>query len=344
MMLQEYFKDCSPQEDKRLRKMLNELKKKGYISLMWADNVPCHIDIYSTARTHKVREDKYGYQFDCGHINRYIQNGIKDSEDDESEERCYLKPIKGNRFLFVTANEHEREAFEKKFTRQQVRYILGKTYHVGLFGCYSAAYIHIDEQGVTSPAATQLVSQLVNELRPIAVVMVGIAFGADTSTQKIGDVLVSEIILPYDSQKLLEDKTEYKEIPKEVGFQLLNAFREHREWIYKLPSAERSNVHIGAMLTGSRLINNSKYRTKLLEDFASNRPIGGEMEAQGIYSMCQLYGIAEWIIVKGICDWGCNKNNPYKERDQEEAALAAVDYCYHVFSRDGVFANLLHGK
>lgn len=69
-----------------------------------------------------------------------------------------------NVFLFVTANEHEREAFEAKFTRQENKYILGKTYYLGQFGLYPAAYIHVDEQGVINPAAMPLVSQLVHDL------------------------------------------------------------------------------------------------------------------------------------------------------------------------------------
>lgn len=243
-------------------------------------------------------------------------------------------------FLFITANENEREAFEEKFIRQEEKYVLGKTYYVGRFGNYDAAYIHMHEQGVSSPAATSLVGNLIGTLSPVAVVMVGIAFGADEKEEKIGDVLVSDKILPYDSQKILEEKTIYKEIPKEVGFQLLNAFREHGEWVYNLPNKKKSVVHIGSVLTGSRLINNYEYREKLLDDFAEYKPVGGEMEAQGIYAMCRLQGIGEWIIVKGICDWGYKKNNPNKEADQKIAAHAAVDYCFHVFSRAGVFASL----
>ena len=244
-------------------------------------------------------------------------------------------------FLFVTANKHEREAFEAKFIRHKEDYILGKTYYLGEFGCYPAAYIHMEEQGVTNPAAMPLVGELVRKLQPVSVVMVGIAFGTDEGKQKIGDVLVSDKILPYDSAKLLEDRYIYKEIPKEVGFQLLNAFREYREWNYILPNSMQSVVHIGSILTGSKLINNYEFRLQLLRDFADSKPIGGEMEAQGIYSISRLHGISEWIIIKAICDWGYNKNNPNKERDQEIAANAAVDYCYHVFSRSGVFDSLV---
>ncbi len=247
-------------------------------------------------------------------------------------------------FLFVTANKHERKAFEKIFIRQEDRYILGKTYYLGRFGHYPAAYIHVDEQGVTNPAAIPLVSQLVNTLSPIAVVMVGIAFGIDEQKQKIGDVLVSDKILPYDSQKILEHKTEYKETPKEVGFQLLNAFREYREWNYSLPDSRKSAVYIGPILTGSRLVNNYKYRVQLIKDFEKYKPIGGEMEAQGIYSMCRIHGITEWIIIKGICDWGYNKNTSDKHDNQQIAANAAVNYCFHIFSREGVFDSLINNK
>lgn len=106
----------------------------------------------------------------------------------------------------------------------------------------------------------------------------------------------------------------------------------------------QSVVHIGSILTGSKLINNYEFRSQLLRDFADSKPIGGEMEAQGIYSISRLHGISEWIIIKAICDWGYNKNNPNKQKDQETAANAAVDYCYHVFSRSGVFDSFVKKK
>ena len=66
----------------------------------------------------------------------------------------------------------------------------------------------------------------------------------------------------------------------------------------------QSVVHIGSILTGSKLINNYEFRSQLLRDFADSKPIGGEMEAQGIYSISRFHGISEWIIIKAICDWG----------------------------------------
>lgn len=244
-------------------------------------------------------------------------------------------------FLFITANAYEKSAFKKHFRSEGEKYILGKTYYYGHFGTYKATYIHIDEQGVTNPASTPLVGELIREIKPVAVVMVGIAFGSDEKKQKIGDVLVSKRILPYDAQKFLETITHYKETPKDVGFQLLNAFNDYENWHYSLDCSKQSVVFVGSVLTGSRLINNFDYRTKLLNDFKEHDPIGGEMEAYGIYSMCKLHGVSEWIIIKGICDWGYKKDDPDKETHQEIAANAAADFCHHVFNRKGVFEGLV---
>jgi len=114
-----------------------------------------------------------------------------------------------NLFLFITANSNEKEAFEELFEFKKTEYVKAKNYKIGRFGSYDAAYIHIDEQGIGNPCATPLVGELIRKINPIGVIMVGIAFGADEQTQKIGDVLVSKKILYYDSEKINENNNEY---------------------------------------------------------------------------------------------------------------------------------------
>jgi len=244
-------------------------------------------------------------------------------------------------FLFITANEHEQAAFKSKFISEKKDSIKGKSYRIGKFGQYNAAHIHIDEQGYTNPASVPLVGELARKLNPIGVVMVGIAFGADERVQKIGDVLVSKKIISYDAERIKEDFNAYKEDVKESGFQLFNAFGDSDDWIY-LIGDRRATVHKGAILTGSKLINNLGFKNKLLNDFKSYSPIGGEMEAYGIYSLCRLHSITEWIIVKAICDWAYDKDTN-KEEFQQMASRAAVDYCYHIFSQN-VFDDLVKSQ
>lgn len=71
-------------------------------------------------------------------------------------------------FLFLTANSHEKAAFKKHFISDGEKYILGKTYYYSHYGMYKTTYIHIDEQGVTNPASTPLVGELIREIKPVA--------------------------------------------------------------------------------------------------------------------------------------------------------------------------------
>jgi len=239
-----------------------------------------------------------------------------------------------NVFVFVTANEYEKVAFELKFKCIKKSYVKGKSYKIGKFGLYDVAYIHVDEQGYTNPAAIPLVGELVREVNPVAVIMVGIAFGVDERRQRIGDVLVSQKILSYDAAKVKPGCTVYKEDVKEPGFQLLNAFRDSDDWAYFI-DGKRVAVFKGAILTGSRLINNLGFRNELIADFREYEPIGGEMEAFGIYSVCRMHGVSEWIIIKAICDWAYDKDTN-KETYQKIASASAVDYCYHIFSQNAL--------
>ena len=242
------------------------------------------------------------------------------------------------KFLFITANLKEKEAFENSFKAKKTEFVKGKRYKIGKFGRYDVAYIHIDSQGVTSPAAMPIAGELIRKINPIGVVMVGIAFGADKKSQNIGDVLVSEKILSYDYEKIDEHDSVYPETVKEVGFQFFNAFSDDEDWVHYTNKTDRSKVFTGVMLTGSKRINNQGFKDKLLIDFEKYSPIGGEMEAYGVYSSCRMHGVQEWIIVKGICDWAYDKSQD-KDKNQEIAAKAAVSFCHHVFSRP-VFNDL----
>jgi predicted ABC-type ATPase/nucleoside phosphorylase len=235
-------------------------------------------------------------------------------------------------FLFVTVNESEKAAFEKIFAYHNENYIKGATYSYGKFGIYPAAWFHMPAQGTSNP---DLCGDVIEEVCPAAVVMVGIAFGVDESRQKIGDVLVSKYILNYDLRK---GSTQYKEMAKEVSLQLFNAFHSgFSKWEYpaRAIESEKFIVSYGSILTGSALIDDYAFRQKLVNDFSEHKPIGGEMEAYGIYSQCRSKGVCEWIIVKAVCDWAYNKLHPLKDNWQRIAADSAVNFCHKVFSMCG---------
>lgn len=58
-MLQNRFEACSSQEDDELRRIMGELVEKGYIEVMWANNVPYHVLIKNSARTYHEQLAEY---------------------------------------------------------------------------------------------------------------------------------------------------------------------------------------------------------------------------------------------------------------------------------------------
>jgi nucleoside phosphorylase len=163
-----------------------------------------------------------------------------------------------------------------------------------------------------------------------AVVMVGIAFGRDSGKQKFTDVLVSEAIIPYEFERISEFEVISRAKTAVPGSILLERSR----------TAKRSfnsdiKVHHGGILSGEKLIDNEKFKSDLLNKY--KEAIGGEMEGTGLYAACSRRNITEWLLVKGICDWG---DGTKAKEYQKPAANAAVAFINHMFSNKNAFANL----
>jgi nucleoside phosphorylase len=168
--------------------------------------------------------------------------------------------------------------------------------------------------------ALQTTEKGIEMLKPSTVIMVGIAFGINETKQKIGDVLVSTHLRPYDLQRM-GDEIIFRDAKPDASSKLLQLCRSsYLTW-------QRSKVRFGVILTGAKLVDNIDYRKQLhsLEPEA----IGGEMEGQGVYVACQDKKL-DWILVKAICDWGDgNKNIPQKDEYQQIAATNAVSFVLH---------------
>ena len=68
--------------------------------------------------------------------------------------------------------------------------------------------------------------------------------------------------------------------------------------------------------------------------------IGGEMEATGLAAACSNNNIHEWIVIKGISDWGDGNKVKNKEENQKIAINNAVSYCEYIFSKEKVFDEI----
>ncbi len=177
-------------------------------------------------------------------------------------------------------------------------------------------------------------------LSPIAVVMVGIAFGVNPEKQSIGDVLVSRQILEYEPQRVGTEKGILSRIPRgdrpHASPWLIDRFRNADLYRDK-PSYK---VHFGLILSGEKLVDNLEFRQQLCE--LEPEAIGGEMEGAGLYVACQDAKV-DWILVKSICDWADGHKDKNKDNQQQLAAHNAASFVLQVLQH-APLRQPLHAK
>lgn len=173
-------------------------------------------------------------------------------------------------------------------------------------------------------ASMQTVSKGIASLSPVAVIMVGIAFGIDEQKQQIGDVLVATNLRPYELQRVGTDDGQLQITPRgdrpHSSPWLINLFRSaDLSW-------KDSRVRFGEVLTGEKLVDNLGFRSGLRS--IAPEAIGGEMEGAGLYAACHDSKV-DWILAKGICDWADGKKAEDKDIRQRTAATNASAFVLH---------------
>lgn len=233
--------------------------------------------------------------------------------------------------LLVTVTKVEAQTvlgLSLKFTgtKPERRFIEGKAYYaLGQIGGVNTFMVR-SEMGTSAPGAALLtIHKAIEVIAPIAIIMVGIAFGVNPNEQHLGDILVSKQLQAYEPQKI---KRGHKAIPRgdrvTASPRMLDTFRDGElDW-------QGAKVHFGLILSGEKLINDQIFRDELLA--FEPEAIGGDMEGSGLYAAAQGTKV-DWILVKAICDWADgNKSDDH----QQVAASNAVSFVFHVIQKGGL--------
>jgi Nucleoside phosphorylase len=253
------------------------------------------------------------------------------------------------KFLFVTANKHETEALLKDrnfFVFEEKRSFIdtdANFYNVGKFGNYDVVHFELINQGSTKADASILaIYDAIEAWHPDAVILVGIAFGKDNEDmpeprQHIGDILISKMVVDYESEKIKDGMQQSDGFISESGRHLISVFQHYsNSWNYHIQE-RKVEVTMGLILSGDKVVDDKEFKSRLFSIFP--RAIGGEMEGRGAYSACRRKGIEEWIIVKAICDWGVSKAGN-KAANQIVASESAVSFLRHIFLKPEAFDKL----
>ena len=161
--------------------------------------------------------------------------------------------------------------------------------------------------------STLTLFEAIRDFNPNYVIMSGIAFGSDPTRQSIGDVIISSQVWEYDIEKISEDVSIPRGSKYSASAYLLQMFDIAKTKYPKI------SYQSGLVASGGKLSD----RKIFIDYLKSHEPeiIGGEMEAAGVAAACDR-ARTDWIIVKGICDWGYNKNNSERDKDQDQKTAA----------------------
>ncbi|MBI3235925.1 MAG: hypothetical protein HYZ42_18135 [Bacteroidetes bacterium] len=197
-------------------------------------------------------------------------------------------------------------------------------WNFGVLGNSELNMLKLSEMGSSKPSGSALVIyDAIKVFKPDYIVMVGIAFGLKREKQKIGDILVSRELQDYDSTKKTEEGTIQRGHKIPAGATLLDRF-DNSSLNFK-----GADVELGFIISGDTLANSKPFVDELIASFPE--AIGGEMEGTGLQSSCHR-DKKEWILIKGICDWGYDKQNADKELDQKTAINNVCDYLIYTLS------------
>ncbi|MCP4699184.1 MAG: hypothetical protein GY862_20375 [Gammaproteobacteria bacterium] len=234
------------------------------------------------------------------------------------------KPV--DSLLIVTVTKTEARAVLENFSQASGskwtrRVIEDKTYYnLGVHGGAPVFMVQSDMMGIAGPGGSLLtVHQAIQDLKPQAVILCGIAFGLYPRKQQLGDILIAQQVLYYEAQKT---DIQRGKIPLgdrvTVSVRLLDRFRSgDMDW----PGAP---THFGLVLSGEKLVNAPDLRDWFVK--TEPKAIGGEMEGAGLYAAAHKTKV-DWIVVKAICDWADGSKN---DDAQALAARNAAQFVLHV--------------
>lgn len=208
-----------------------------------------------------------------------------------------------------------------------------ETYYLGEFGNFKTVITKCRMGSISEGSVILATEQAQRIWRPRAIIMVGIAFGKNSRSQGMADVLVASQIIPYESQRIGEEVISRSAIPPSNAT-LLNRFENAQNWRFFRPDGTQCNLHIGPILSGEKLIDNQEFKAALFKQFP--QAIGGEMEGAGLCAASGRVG-TPWILVKAICDWADGKKH---KKYQPLAAAAAASLVHHVLSQKHVLDSL----
>ncbi len=247
---------------------------------------------------------------------------VMEKEDDDK--------IKRNKIATFTATDLEDDVFSAEIINAGFQYIgqgnLGD-YFCNIYSLYDTLHLyHVrSSMGSGGVHGSQRVSQVVlDKDRFDSVVALGICFGAKSEKQKLGDIIVAERIKMYELAAARNGEFQFRGDAIPTATAPVSYARNMRG---RVGSYE---IHVGTVLSGEKLVDDPEFKRQILK--MDEKAAGGEMEAAGIVTSCFARGIP-FALVKGICDFGENKDDKAQELAAENAIRFGLQMIIDVYGK-----------
>lgn len=242
--------------------------------------------------------------------------------------------------LFVAIrSEHEavlRHALELGLPVQKIHGRESEYTSLGTIGSRRVMLVRTMEGPFSFGGSASRAIHCMTETGAAGLIAVGMAFGTIPSIQRVGDILVSTGILPYDAVEIRSTKKrttyhDYADVPRLPASKVLVdeclATASLPEW--------NGKVHVGLMLSGAAKIFCPEYRDRLARKCEEGRgalAVGGEMEGVGIASASKAEA-PNWVLVKAISDFADHDRDSSIKVNRALACRNAAHFVFSTISR-----------
>ncbi len=240
----------------------------------------------------------------------------------------------------VTALKLERDAVLQLLSDVSEKPVDGRTAYEGRVG--DLAVVVECFHGMGNVKAGVRTTQVIEKWKPEAVLLVGIAGGTDKPTSEslradlkmLGDVLVAEQIIDYESGKLTTEGLEHRPQVFRSSFRWLEAARSLQSsfGIADVKASRPdgttgrviSRMHFGDVASGQKVLKDQAPLANISSIFT--KLVGAEMEGFGAaMAACDRDPPVQFLMVKAICDWADpDKNDAWQPYAADAAAACLV--------------------
>ena len=239
--------------------------------------------------------------------------------------------------LLVTAVSSEFDALkaaakDRRLPWEKRRGEAAEYFVLGEVGAQRVAVIRLKSMGSFSRSGSAFTCyRAMLETGATSVIAVGIAFGVDEGTQKIGDILLPKSLHMYDEVDVVDEGEGYRYVyPERASVPASEVWVERfrKTWHDRARvGAPMGRLHMGRLLAGGARIESKGFRQHLCDRVGSDGGlvIGGEMEAAGVAAACAASG-GSWALVKAVSDFATKESRARIEETREVAAASAADF------------------